>query len=952
MIQAWVRQHSVKKISWDWANRVFAYFQLVFFVFLKFVKPGDVIEKVIISQNPFMKGLGITEQKLGHILQVLKSRCLLILDGLDEHSLGTNEDVLSIIRGEKYLKCNVIVTSRPHSTREIEKYFPTIVRLEGFTRNKAKEFASKILTDETVIEAVLNYNPGNTKEKKIHAEGGYLKEKFRDAGPIHKCPILLSFLCLLAREDNVDFLNTKMHTGEIYTRMVRCLYKKYVIRKGMPFDPALFAAAMTSVGKLALKTLLSGDPMLRRDNVTKEIGEDAFDYGLLIGHEDFRLCGDETADIFVTFPHRSIQEFLGALYFILMLNVGKEIQSLLGDKPIFLTNTLFLQFCLWLLCENQKYFTLINSRSIYHRMLLYCVDLLNKGELDMKRIEDSYPALDISRQSVYAKDKLRVSFLGDILAKCTKTSSLVLADYHAINQFLGFVKPNLKSITFIKHDAAEHRVSCFKSTEVAIEAVYTTLDKLSVILKHYNKVMADPVVRLYLGHLRWHSVKTFSFKNVKTFFLSNDSSKTNDLVVSPDFTELHLHAVGEVTLEQVINKLPNVNYQSMSHLSFNDCGKHIEGKVSVMFESVWPNLKFLSLLDTPLSEKDLEFLCLACNGPKKTLPNLTSICFSIPSFSDAYETKLFLLKWLQLKQLYVDIGYKNDGRALSRAIREHKLPNLSCLRIGKMKSILPNIRIGTVKSETRQTKETLSLDHLHNLQSVYLDFCIRHPFQIVHNSFLFELSVGCTDSLEEDLSLLTVPGFPHLTTLTLRYCTLKSEEMASLAQAKVKGGLPALKCLNISHGRSSLTAFKELFNKSCTWNELLSLDIRAMFDLDSDCGRGMLNVLDMIDYMNEIVSCGYLSSLQKLGINRFENRNVHWNHLETIFLTECKDDALRNIADTREKYLPALQTLCVNMYQAYDVDNIRTLSKLGVSCHKTCEPLGNRFSNAKCHCEL
>ena len=58
---------------------------------------------------------------------------------------------------------------------------------------------------------------------------------------------------------------------------------------------------------------------------------DAFDYGLLIGHEDFRLIRDETADIYVTFPHRSIQEFLGAFYFICELHRGYRIETILGE---------------------------------------------------------------------------------------------------------------------------------------------------------------------------------------------------------------------------------------------------------------------------------------------------------------------------------------------------------------------------------------------------------------------------------------------------------------------------------------------------------------------------------------------------------------------------------------------------------------------------------------------
>ena len=216
---------------------------------------------------------------------------MLILDGLDEHALGTNQDVLKIIRGEKLLSCSIIVTSRPHSTKQIEKYFPVILRIEGFTYNKAEQFASKILSDNQKVAAVLNFNPAG----------------LRDDVPIHKCPILLSFLCLLVREDEIDLSTTNMHVGEIYFRMVRCLYKKFTIRKGIEFSRKEFNRITMLIGKLAFDTLLSGNPLLQRSHVMSLIGQDAFDYGLLIGHEDFRLLRDETADIFITFPHRSLQ---------------------------------------------------------------------------------------------------------------------------------------------------------------------------------------------------------------------------------------------------------------------------------------------------------------------------------------------------------------------------------------------------------------------------------------------------------------------------------------------------------------------------------------------------------------------------------------------------------------------------------------------------------------------
>ena len=99
--------------------------------------------------------------------------------------------------------------------------------------------------------------------------------------------------------------------------------------KNIKYNDNIFIRTITKLGKLALKTLLSGNPLPQRSQVIKDVGPDAFDYGLLIGHEDFRLIGDETADIYVTFPHRIIQEFLGAFYFIMMLSEGQSIESLL-----------------------------------------------------------------------------------------------------------------------------------------------------------------------------------------------------------------------------------------------------------------------------------------------------------------------------------------------------------------------------------------------------------------------------------------------------------------------------------------------------------------------------------------------------------------------------------------------------------------------------------------------
>ena len=199
-----------KKIAWDWAKGDFSKISIVLFLFLKSVHPSDPLEKVMFEQTPELVGLGVTQPKLESFIEHFGKRCLLICDGLDEHSMGSNKDVLKVIRHEKYLDCNVLLTSRPHSTIDVQRHFDTIISVEGFTRNEARKFASCIVLDETKVEQILDFNPAGSKQEVT----------------LCKVPILLSFICILVRENALDLSDKMMPTGEIYSRMMQCLYKK------------------------------------------------------------------------------------------------------------------------------------------------------------------------------------------------------------------------------------------------------------------------------------------------------------------------------------------------------------------------------------------------------------------------------------------------------------------------------------------------------------------------------------------------------------------------------------------------------------------------------------------------------------------------------------------------------------------------------------------------------
>ena len=353
-----------KKINWDWARGIFTTFTVVFFVFLKLVRPGDTIENIIIEQTPALEAMGISPQRLKRILETFGDKCLIMLDGLDDHALGSNQDILKIVQGRKLLQCGIIATSRPHNTTEIQRYFSMIVNIQGFTRGLAEQFANKLLGDPEKVLAVMQFSP-------------YSSEEYH---PWHQCPILLSFLCILVRDDHTNL--SKIPLGEIYTRLLRCLYRKFTIRKGVEYQTAEFIRMLQGVGKIALKVLKFGNSMNRSD-VIQELGGDAFNYGLLIGRPRSGIAADESGDISVTFLEKGMQDFLGAFFFTNMLDNGESLEELLGhnqENPVITSNPLFLQICLWLLKKSEGYFSFRNAENVSQQLQDFFAEQLVKQE--------------------------------------------------------------------------------------------------------------------------------------------------------------------------------------------------------------------------------------------------------------------------------------------------------------------------------------------------------------------------------------------------------------------------------------------------------------------------------------------------------------------------------------------------------------------------------------------
>ena len=478
----------VKKIAWDWAKKLFVKVSIVFFVFLKLVKPGDFIEDAIIKQTHVLQGKHVTKKKLTDIFQSFGPKCLLILDGLDECALGQNSEVHKIIVGSKLINCNILLTSRPHSTRAIERYFDTIIRVKGFTRSEARKFALQIVPSQQKVEAVINFNPTGERSDR----------------PVHKVPILLSFLCLLVREDNIDLTDDTISMGEIYFRMVQCLYKKFTLRKGIDFQMNALLQVLKSLGKIALETLLSGNQLLKRSLIIEQVGEEVFEYGLLIGEDGFSWTRDMTVDVFVTFPHRSLQEFLGSFFIVVSPD---EVEKLYGSRIYsdVLSNSLILQFYFWFLEKSDELiFSFQQKRIAIKSLISYVVDQVDDGRVYFSDIVGMLP---VHRNGIV------LNVLVETLTDCRKMKHLKMdfsRDATKVLPSIGTVFKTLKSIEISEFNIFHHTNTTQPINELvtvdnsrgygandfnivmSIKNIESDLKILSMILKYCNKWTRNP----------------------------------------------------------------------------------------------------------------------------------------------------------------------------------------------------------------------------------------------------------------------------------------------------------------------------------------------------------------------------------------------------------------------------------------------------------------------------
>ena len=846
-----------KKVAKDWATGVFKKFSIVFFVALKFVKPGDPIENVILQQNPELEGLGISKCKLKTLLNRFTSKILIIFDGLDEHGLGQNEDVVKIIKNQKLLDCGIVVSSRPHSVKEIERHFPTIIRVEGFTEKEASKFVSNFFVDETKITQILQFKPSDSRED----------------FPVHRCPILLSFLCLLAKEDEIDLLDTNLTIGDLYLRMVQSLYKKFTIRKCVTFEKSEFVHVLKSVGQLALQTLKANNLLLQRSEVLRIVGDHAFEYGFFAGHQDFRLCTDPTADVYVTYAHRSIEEFFGSFGFLQALDEGKSVDDILGsdcEKPVFMMNPLFFTFCLWLLKTE-----LFSARTnVYDKLVAYVVQRIDFNMLDAKCIGEVYPAMNIEL-AAKNKDSLKLEFFKNVLKQCKHVRILHLRFVRYLTSE-SYVQALEGFQVLISRSLLSKLTLLSINTSAFLPRVKNTCNNLTILIDHILGAIDDT-----------HAILK-SEQRTLTYFLRKCDPKRNPQVCtrkmckdSHDLSTMIQTHTKQLRLVwfSASQKAPGKLFVS-GEFPFCPHFTHFTAEDFIIDDSVpaafmkavkggkFPNLRRIELNDCVLND---------CEWPE--VPE-----FSLEPVFDISEMQKLIVN---LTELTVDISQ------ISIIINCLSSADLEKLSVESWHDFIRR-NIDLLNSFL----EEFDPNHAEKLEKLALRWLIITPQQLeilcdrLSSIRLTELDMTCSSGFEGSLSVLFNHNLATLNTLILAGCKLTSEDLAALSRANVEGKLPQLRHLNILD--NTMVKVSDLFTHSAKWNQLKTL---AISDLD------VLNV-----------ETNFLTSLEELSMSshheqRWPSVTRCWSGLKVIELVTMEDGACC-VADGVERGMfPSLTTV-------------------------------------------
>ena len=233
-----------------------------------------------------------------------QQKVLLILDGYDEYSAEKSSPVHQIWKGSLLRDCTLLVTTRPLKNDELRPGSHAQFEICGFDRWQVEKFALKFLRDQT----------------KVYKFIIFLDE--RHLRGLAEIPLLLLMLVLTWK----NYQGSLTSRSDLYYKFCQTLLDHVTAKTS---DETLrsideYREDLVKLGELAWQALLNDCLYFKLSNVPKDIRlflDKFIDFGFL---QTSNLSNSPRPEKLAFFLHKSVQEFLSALFLVRELKNAKE----------------------------------------------------------------------------------------------------------------------------------------------------------------------------------------------------------------------------------------------------------------------------------------------------------------------------------------------------------------------------------------------------------------------------------------------------------------------------------------------------------------------------------------------------------------------------------------------------------------------------------------------------
>ena len=288
-----------KKYVYDWATKKQNPHDCITNIkVVLFLKCRDIKSNIWEAINDQLLPRDVDEKVKRQFFQFIRanqSSILLILDGLDELPSSEVPTISEIIAARVLPKCKVVATARHEAGVKVRKFCDTLLEVEGFTKEQAREFIAKYFKEKSDLAELLSARVSRDKN-------------FRD---MCANPLNTALLCLLCEEFG-GTLPEKRTT--LYLNMIECVLRRYRKKTELPDTKEdltnLYKPQLKTLGLIALNGLIQG----KLDFEENELGKHASDlaaFGFLSVHSGGTKL---RPSLYYAFLHKSFQECFAAFY--------------------------------------------------------------------------------------------------------------------------------------------------------------------------------------------------------------------------------------------------------------------------------------------------------------------------------------------------------------------------------------------------------------------------------------------------------------------------------------------------------------------------------------------------------------------------------------------------------------------------------------------------------------